>query len=77
MLFAELGFRESLAPQEEWMIDYLLDSLFESPTLSIIGLQDRVTGYQDAWDMIENIPRVTFAVLDLASHFLSYWRALS
>lgn len=28
-------------------------------------------GYQDAWDLIENFPRATFAVLDRASHFLS------
>ena len=49
--------------------DYLLDSPFESPTLIITGRQDRVTGYQDAWDLIENIPRETFAVLDRASHF--------
>ncbi len=75
-LFAEPGFREYLTPEEEWMTDYLLDSPFESPTLIITGRQDRVTGYQDAWDLIENIPRATFAVLDRASHFLSYCRAL-
>lgn len=53
------------------MTGYLVDSPFESPTLIITGRQDRVTGYQDAWDLIENIPRATFAVLDRASHFLS------
>lgn len=58
------------------MTDYLLDSPFENPTLIITGRQDRVTGYQDAWDLIENIPRATIAVLDRASHFPSYCRAL-
>jgi len=53
-----------------------LDSPFESPTLIITGRQDRVIGYQAAWDLIENNPRATFAVLDRASHFLSCNRAL-
>lgn len=41
-----------------------------------IVMLHRVIGYQDAWDLIENIPRATFAVLDQTSYFLSYCRAL-
>ena len=41
------------------------------PTLILTGRQDRVVGYRDAWDLIENFPRATFAVLDRAGHFLS------
>lgn len=44
---------------------------FDKPVLILTGRQDNVAGYQDAWDLIENFPRATFAVLDRASHFLS------
>ena len=43
----------------------------DKPTLILTGRQDSSVGYQDAWDLIENFPRATFAVLDRASHFLS------
>jgi hypothetical protein len=29
-----------------------------------------VVGYRDAWNLIENYPRATFAVLDRAGHHL-------
>jgi pimeloyl-ACP methyl ester carboxylesterase len=43
----------------------------DKPTLILTGRQDDRVGYQDAWDLVENFPRATFAVLDRASHFLS------
>ena len=43
----------------------------DKPTLILTGRQDNSVGYQDAWDLIENFPRASFAVLDRASHFLS------
>ena len=43
----------------------------DKPVLILTGRQDNVAGYQDAWGLIENFPRATFAVLDRASHFLS------
>ena len=43
---------------------------FNKPTLFLLGRQDSVVGYQDAWNIIENYPRATFAVLDLAGHIL-------
>jgi pimeloyl-ACP methyl ester carboxylesterase len=33
--------------------------------------QDSVVGYRDAWAILENYPRGTFAVLDRAGHFLA------
>lgn len=27
-------------------------------------------GYRDAWDLLDNYPRATFAVLDRAGHFV-------
>lgn len=43
---------------------------FEKPTLILAGRQDSVTGYRDAWDLVEHYPRATFAVLDRAGHAL-------
>ena len=43
----------------------------DKPTLILTGRQDNSVGYQDAWDLLENFPRASFAVLDRASHFLS------
>lgn len=47
-----------------------ISSKFEHPTLIITGRQDHVVGYQDAWRLIEDYPRATFAVLDMAGHNL-------
>ncbi len=47
-----------------------LASPFKNPTLIVTGRQDRVTGYQDAWKLLTIYPRATYAVLDMAGHFL-------
>ncbi len=44
---------------------------FEKPTLILVGRQDSMTGYRDAWDLVEHYPRATFAVLDRAGHALN------
>jgi pimeloyl-ACP methyl ester carboxylesterase len=41
---------------------------FPAPTLFIMGRQDHVVGYRDAWGILENYPRATFAVLDRGGH---------
>jgi pimeloyl-ACP methyl ester carboxylesterase len=43
---------------------------FIKPTLMILGRQDPTVGYKDAWDILDNYPRATFAVLDSAGHNL-------
>ncbi|MFX1318625.1 MAG: alpha/beta fold hydrolase [Promethearchaeota archaeon] len=43
---------------------------FDKPTLIIVGRQDHWVGYRDAWTILENYPRATFAVLDQAGHAL-------
>ena len=43
---------------------------FPSPTLFLLGRQDSSVGYKDAWSILENYPRATFAVLDRAGHNL-------
>lgn len=47
-----------------------ISSKLEYPTLIITGRQDNVVGYHDAWRLIEDYPRATFAVLDMAGHNL-------
>ena len=42
----------------------------EAPTLIVTGRQDTMTGYADAWSLLEDYPRATYAVLDRADHDL-------
>jgi len=44
--------------------------VFEKPALIVVGRQDHWVGYRDAWNILENFPRGTFAVLDRAGHAL-------
>ena len=58
---------------ENYAFSFDVDALpepFGAPTLIIAGRQDAVVGYRDAWGVIENFPRGTFAVLDRAGHLL-------
>ncbi|GAB3765036.1 alpha/beta fold hydrolase [Microlunatus parietis] len=43
---------------------------FIRPCLIMVGRQDHITGYRDAWTLLERYPRATFAVLDQAGHGL-------
>jgi pimeloyl-ACP methyl ester carboxylesterase len=43
---------------------------FMGPSLFVTGRQDHIVGYRDAWKILENFPRATFAVLDRAGHIL-------
>jgi pimeloyl-ACP methyl ester carboxylesterase len=45
--------------------------LFGGPTLILTARQDHLCGYRDAWDLLDNYPRATFAVLDRAGHFVN------
>ena len=44
---------------------------FGGPALIITARQDQLCGYRDAWDLLDNYPRATFAVLDRAGHFVN------
>jgi pimeloyl-ACP methyl ester carboxylesterase len=41
---------------------------FLKPTLILVGRQDHISGYRDAWEVLEHYPRATYAVLDRAGH---------
>lgn len=43
---------------------------FPAPTLFVTGRQDHWVGYSDAWQIVENYPRATFAVLDGTGHLV-------
>ena len=44
---------------------------FPAPALIVTGRQDSLCGYRDAWTLLDNYPRATFAVLDRAGHGVS------
>ena len=48
----------------------ILETPFAKPSLFITGRQDASTGYADAFRILHNYPRATFAALDLAGHNL-------
>jgi pimeloyl-ACP methyl ester carboxylesterase len=48
-----------------------LPAPFGAPTLILTGRQDHICGYRDAWELLDNYPRATFAVLDRAGHFVN------
>jgi pimeloyl-ACP methyl ester carboxylesterase len=43
---------------------------FPRPSLVLTGRQDATTGFRSAWDLVDELPRATLAVLDLAGHQL-------
>jgi len=43
---------------------------FDGPTLIVTGRQDTMTGYADAWSVLEDYPRASYVVLDQEGHGL-------
>jgi pimeloyl-ACP methyl ester carboxylesterase len=43
---------------------------FPAPTLFVLGRQDDRAGYRRAWEILEQYPRATLAVLDRAGHLV-------
>jgi pimeloyl-ACP methyl ester carboxylesterase len=52
-----------------------LSQPYGKPVLILTGRQDASVGYRDAWRIVENYPRATFAVLDSAGHNLQIEQA--
>jgi pimeloyl-ACP methyl ester carboxylesterase len=58
---------------QKYALSFDVDALptpCKAPTLIVAGRQDASVGYRDAWKILENYPRATFAVLDRAGHML-------
>jgi pimeloyl-ACP methyl ester carboxylesterase len=47
-----------------------LDKKFDQPTLLVMGRQDSVVGFKDAWTILDNFTRASFVVLDKVGHNL-------
>lgn len=68
---ADMPFLEKLRENYAFSFDVdLLNDKFTKPALFLLGRQDSSVGYRDAWKIIENYPRATFAILDTAGHVL-------
>ena len=66
------AFREIIRSQN-YAFSFDVDALPKpcpAPTLVVTGRQDSTAGYCDAWEILENYPRGTFAVLDRSGHFV-------
>lgn len=48
---------------------------FDGPTLVVTGRQDTMTGYADAWPILDDYPRATYVVLDQEGHDLPVRRS--
>jgi pimeloyl-ACP methyl ester carboxylesterase len=76
------GRAEELTDQEflyrlgnNWEFSFDVEELperFERPSLILTGRQDSGVGYCNAWEILDNYPRATFAVLDRAGHPLPW-----
>ena len=63
---ARIGERWELTTQPQDKAPY------RRPTLFVTGRQDSTVGYTRAWQLLEQYPRATFAVLDRAGHALPH-----
>lgn len=66
---ADVAFLEKI--QRNYGFSYSVDDVvFHKPSVFLLGKQDSVVGYKDAFELLDNYPRATFAVLDRAGHNL-------
>jgi pimeloyl-ACP methyl ester carboxylesterase len=64
-------FLEKIRQHADYSFDVdRLPQPFAKPVVILLGRQDSSVGYQDAWRILENYPRGTFAILDRAGHNL-------
>jgi pimeloyl-ACP methyl ester carboxylesterase len=69
---ADHPFNERLEAASPFSFDVdTLPTPFSAPTLILTARQDHLCGYRDAWDLLDNYPRATFAVLDRAGHLVN------
>jgi pimeloyl-ACP methyl ester carboxylesterase len=70
---ADQAFLERL--NENYPFSFNVDSLpepFLAPSLILTGRYDNLCGYRDAYQLLDNYPRATYAVLDRAGHILGF-----
>lgn len=70
---ADTGFIDKLEQNYSFSFDVddkIRNLHFKNAALFICGKQDDCVGYDDAWELINDYPRATFSVLDMAGHNL-------
>lgn len=71
MRIADGAFLQRLNQQYSYSFDVdALPQPFSGPVVILVGRQDHIVGYRDAWRLLDSYPRVSFAVLDRAGHNL-------
>lgn len=71
---ADQDFLEKI--QQSYHFSFAVDQQsFGMPSLFLLGKQDSVVGYKDAFSILEMYPRATFAILDIAGHNLQIEQA--
>lgn len=71
---ADEAFLEKI--QRNYGFSYHVDDIvFDKPSVFLLGKQDAVVGFKDAFALLDNYPRATFAVLDRAGHNLQIEQA--
>lgn len=68
---ADQAFLQRIQPNH--FVGFEVDALptpFPAPALFLTGREDHVCGYREAFQILDNYPRATFAVLDCAGHVL-------
>lgn len=69
---ADHAFLERLEKQYAFSFDVdVLPNPFPAPSLFLTGRHDNWWGYREAYRLLDNYPRATFAVLDRAGHALA------
>jgi pimeloyl-ACP methyl ester carboxylesterase len=70
LLPPDTAFQQRLRPHYAFSFEAELSVRIEAPALIVAGRQDSIVGYRDAWPILDDLPRATFAVLDRAGHAL-------
>jgi pimeloyl-ACP methyl ester carboxylesterase len=69
LLVADRAFLGGLRPRfSPEVVEDRLPAPLEAPVLVLTGRHDVATGYRDAWPLLADMPRATYAVLDGAGH---------
>jgi pimeloyl-ACP methyl ester carboxylesterase len=69
---ADAEFMQRMKAEGKYAFSFDADQMapFHKPSLILTGRQDSMTGYRDAWKLLDLYPHASFAVLDHAGHNL-------
>lgn len=71
---ADVEFLEKI--QKSYNFSFLVDEIsFDKPCLFLLGKQDSIVGYKDAFAILDKFPRAAFTILDKAGHNLQIEQA--